>query len=60
MGNLFYRGVSPAEIKAMKFKELRYWSDWHEVIEKAKSTYKCKKHNIEYDGRKGGCPACEK
>jgi len=32
MGNLFYRGVSTVEIKAMDYRELRYWNKWHERI----------------------------
>lgn len=32
MGNLFYRGVSPAEIKAMDYREMQYWNEWHERI----------------------------
>jgi hypothetical protein len=32
MGNVFYRGASPSEIKAMAFHELRYWNEWHEVF----------------------------
>ena len=34
MGNLFYRGVPPSEIKAMTFSEMQYWNGWHEVIAK--------------------------
>jgi hypothetical protein len=32
MGNVFYRGASPSEIKGMSFHELRYWNEWHEVF----------------------------
>lgn len=32
MGNLFYRGVSTVEIKAMDYRELRYWNKWHKLI----------------------------
>jgi hypothetical protein len=32
IGALFYRGVAPSEIKEMPFRELEYWSDWHETI----------------------------
>ena len=35
MGNLFYRGVTPAEIKEMSYSELAYWNGWHELIAKA-------------------------
>jgi citrate synthase len=35
MGNLFYRGVAPAEIREMSFEELAYWNRWHELMAKA-------------------------
>lgn len=35
MGNLFYRQVQPSEIKAMKYPELKYWNNWHELMEQA-------------------------
>lgn len=34
MGNLFYRKVSPAEIRKMDFQEMEYWNKWHERISK--------------------------
>lgn len=37
IGNIFYRGVTPTEIKEMNFRELKYWSDWHHVITKAEA-----------------------
>jgi hypothetical protein len=35
MGNLFYRGVSPSEIEAMPFWKMKYWNQWHEIMQKA-------------------------
>jgi hypothetical protein len=35
MGNLFYRGVMPAELKGMSFEEMRYWNEWHLKISEA-------------------------
>ncbi len=35
LGNLFFRGVAPGELEAMPYHKLRYWNDWHKVIEKA-------------------------
>lgn len=32
MGNLFYRGVQPSEIKAMDYREMKYWNTWHDRI----------------------------
>lgn len=32
IGNVFYCGASPSEIKAMSFHELRYWNSWYEVF----------------------------
>lgn len=37
MGNIFYRGVTPQEIKEMDYKELKYWSEWHNVFCKEES-----------------------
>jgi len=34
MGNLFYRKVPPSEIKEMPYRELKYWSDWHDTLNK--------------------------
>lgn len=55
MGNLFYRRVSPAEIKAMKFKELKYWNGWHEILANEESKRNCSKCKSTYDARKGNC-----
>lgn len=35
IGNLFYRGISPGEIKGMDFLELEYWNSWHEKMAEA-------------------------
>lgn len=32
MGNLFYRGVQPSEIKNMEYWEMQYWNKWHEKM----------------------------
>ena len=32
VGNLFYRRVSPAEITAMGYVEMKYWNEWHELM----------------------------
>lgn len=37
MGNLFFRGATPAEIESMSFEQMRYWNGWHEIMEKAES-----------------------
>lgn len=50
MGNLFYRGVSPGEIKKMEFWELKYWNEWHNRIVKAEETA-AKKMNKGNDGK---------
>jgi hypothetical protein len=56
MGNLFYRGVSPAEIKKMKYKEMKYWNKWHEIMSNEEAKATCAKCNRTYDVRKGcGC-----
>jgi hypothetical protein len=34
IGNLFYHKVSPAEIKAMRWRELCYWDGWVKVLNK--------------------------
>jgi len=34
MGNLFYRGVQPSEIKKMEYWEMKYWNKWHEIMAK--------------------------
>jgi hypothetical protein len=34
MGNLYSDGVSPEEIKKMPYHELKYWSNWHDLIQK--------------------------
>jgi len=36
IGRLFYHGVSPSEIKAMKWQEMIYWDGWIEVLNKEK------------------------
>jgi len=36
IGKVFYHGVSPAEIKQMKWRELVYWDGWIEIIDNAK------------------------
>lgn len=35
MGNLFHRNVSTEVMKEMDFHELKYWNEWHEVINQA-------------------------
>lgn len=35
MGNLFYRNVSPSEIKDMGYSELKYWNEWHDIMSEA-------------------------
>ncbi|MHA1288292.1 MAG: hypothetical protein ACTSPB_12885 [Candidatus Thorarchaeota archaeon] len=35
LGNLFYRGITPHELKEMEYPELKYWNDWHKVLIKA-------------------------
>jgi len=35
IGNLFYRGVQPSEIKAMGYTEMKYWNDWHLLMDEA-------------------------
>lgn len=37
MGNLFYHGVSPTEIKGMSFAELSFWDSWDEAFRKAEA-----------------------
>jgi hypothetical protein len=37
IGNLFYHGVSPTEIKAMAWHEMKYWNSWVELMEKEKT-----------------------
>jgi hypothetical protein len=34
MGNLFFRNVSPSELKQMGYKEMQYWNEWHELMDK--------------------------
>lgn len=36
IGHLFYHGVSPAEIKGMRWRELVYWAGWVETINEEK------------------------
>lgn len=44
IGNLFYQGVSPEEIKRMKWAELVYWNGWIELInEEKRKAYESKK-----------------
>lgn len=33
-GNLFYRKVAPSEINGMSYSEMKYWNEWHKLIEK--------------------------
>lgn len=35
IGNVFFRGASPAEINVMTYHELKYWNDWHELMTEA-------------------------
>jgi hypothetical protein len=37
MGNLFAYKVSPLEIEAMDFQQIKYWSDWVDAINKEKN-----------------------
>jgi len=34
MGNLFYRRQPVSEIKAMTYHELKYWNEWHKILDK--------------------------
>lgn len=34
IGQCFYRGVAPSEIKEMTFPELQYWAEWSRLISK--------------------------
>jgi hypothetical protein len=34
MGNLFFRKQPIDVIRSMRYHELRYWNEWHEVISK--------------------------
>ena len=47
MGNLFYRNVSPSELKEMPYHELKYWNEWHELMVKTeqKAIKKSKEKN---------------
>jgi hypothetical protein len=36
IGDLFYHGVSPSEIKQMTWREMIYWQGWVKIIEKEK------------------------
>lgn len=33
-GAMFYRGQPVSEIDKMTFREMRYWYEWHEVMNK--------------------------
>jgi len=33
LGNLFSRGVSPVELMGMSYHELKYWNEWHTVMD---------------------------
>jgi len=37
IGNLFYHGVAPSEIRMMGWTEMRYWNRWVKLINKAKA-----------------------
>lgn len=37
MGSLFYRGVPTCDIKAMPYREMKYWNEWHDRITKAET-----------------------
>lgn len=47
MGNLFYRGVQPSEIKAMGYSEMKFWNDFHDLMVEAeqKEIAKAEKRN---------------
>lgn len=34
MGNVFFRGTSPIDIREMSFTELKYFSGWHDIMVK--------------------------
>jgi hypothetical protein len=34
LGNLFYRGQNIEALNRATFGELRYWNEWHEIINK--------------------------
>lgn len=33
MGNLFYRKQNIETIKNLRFAEMKYWNEWHELME---------------------------
>jgi len=35
IGNLFYRSVQPSELEKLSYSKMKYFNDWHKVIEKA-------------------------
>jgi hypothetical protein len=35
MGNLFARHVSPLDVEAMSWGQLRYWGHWHTLMAEA-------------------------
>jgi hypothetical protein len=37
IGDIFYHGVAPSEIKNMTWHEMTYWHSWVKVIENAKA-----------------------
>jgi hypothetical protein len=37
IGNLFYQGVAPSEIKAMTWLEMVYWNRWAKLLNKEKA-----------------------
>jgi hypothetical protein len=35
MGNLFFRKQPISEIRSLRYAEMRYWNEWHELMIKA-------------------------
>ena len=35
MGNLFYRKQQISEITSLRYAEMKYWNEWHEIMIKA-------------------------
>lgn len=60
MGNLFYRGQSISEIYKLDYKQLEYWSSWHDIIENEKAKVKCGNCGSVYDSTKQNKCSCGK
>lgn len=61
MGNLFYRKQATSDIKNMRFSEMKYWNEWHELIANEESKTTCHNCKHRYDASKNDkCPRCGK